>query len=1043
MPPSTVIQNKLENVVTGLTMATGTLEIIADTMQTPFLGAIINTTQAVLENIQTVRKHKDDCVELLEQIHKLLNAIIILHIKSDAEGKCLQMILHRVYTFIEAQQKGNKLKSFFHQGELNTLLKDCQTGLQQSFDFFQIEGHRALTDITEIQKDAQKRHQEVLEMIEKLSEATASERASTISGYHSWASNSSKSISMLPSEPKIFHGRESELSDILHLFNTGIPRIAILGAGGMGKTSLARALLHHPEITARYAQNRFFVACSSATTKLELVNLIGGHLGLKPGKDLTQAVLQHFSNNPASLLILDELETLWEPASSRNDIEELLSLLTDITIRGAERPAKVLWTRPFLGPLQPLDQEAARRTFVDIADSGHSLDEVDRVLSLTDNMPLAISLLAHLVDTEGCPTVLSRWHKEKTSLISEGFDKRSNLDLSISLSLSSPRIQLLPHSQELLSLLSMLPDGLADVDLIQSKLPLENILKCKTVLKSTALAYSDKDRRLRVLTPIQEYLQQHHPPGDHLVQTLLKYFEEMLKFYVEYVGTQSISNTVLRVKSNFTNIQNVLQWGLKQKQPTISNSIYSTPLVGQIQAILPQLNDHRLEAYLLTESIRLWPYQPISDPESLASQALEHLQHFDDPDLKCRFYLYMANYYQEFKTDLAGAVNMCEKSISLAIQARNSRRHSQALRALAWTNFRLGKYSAGQIYAYEAQKLARISGGLYGEAEALRTQALCSKELGHYKQSLSLGVMAQSLLGLCGMSGSQVNLGIMINQAEVHKCKSEYSDAWKIHTEIARISADRDAHWHAYALLNVAEIEVLIGVPKHDVQQTVDLARSKYTVGARFTTACDATLGDLYLREKDLCAAQLLLKQCLRSELGAEMESFCLERLGNVSQWGADYSMSRWTTIFLVHSLMGKQTLQIHKALQFLGDIFLHQKDEDTANALFTVALEGFTCMDVHRSRAECMLRLGDISNRHGDLMKAVIHWNTARPLFERSSQAKEVQCIDERLACVGHNILKHHKENIAQLVELNVSSRNPSPINDGQQVGSVDEPFK
>jgi hypothetical protein len=47
-------------------------------------------------------------------------------------------ILHRVYTFIEAQQKGNKLKSFFHQDELNTLLKDCQTGLQQNFDFFQV-----------------------------------------------------------------------------------------------------------------------------------------------------------------------------------------------------------------------------------------------------------------------------------------------------------------------------------------------------------------------------------------------------------------------------------------------------------------------------------------------------------------------------------------------------------------------------------------------------------------------------------------------------------------------------------------------------------------------------------------------------------------------------------------------------------------------------------------------------------------------------------------------------------------------------------------
>ncbi|KAJ7687893.1 P-loop containing nucleoside triphosphate hydrolase protein [Mycena olivaceomarginata] len=304
---------------------------------------------------------------------------------------------------------------------------------------------------------------------------------------------------MLPSEPKIFHGRESELSDILHLFNTGVPRIAILGTGGMGKTSLARAVLHHPDITARYVQNRFFVACNSATTKVELANLIGSHLGLKPGKDLTQAVLQHFSNNPPSLLILDELETLWEPENSRVDIEELLSLLTGvedlITMRGAEHPAKVQWTRPFLKVLQPLDQEAARCIFVDIADSAHSLEEVDQILSLADNMPLAISLLAHLADTEGCSSVLSRWEKEKTSLISEGFDKRSNLDLSISLSLLSPRIQSIPHSQDLLSLLSMLPDGLTDVDLIQSKLPLENMLQCKTTLKSTALAYSDEHKR--------------------------------------------------------------------------------------------------------------------------------------------------------------------------------------------------------------------------------------------------------------------------------------------------------------------------------------------------------------------------------------------------------------------------------------------------------------------------------------------------------------------------------------------------------------------
>jgi hypothetical protein len=144
--------------------------------------------------------------------------------------------------------------------------------------------------------------------------------------------------------------------------------------------------------------------------------------------------------------------------ASRCDIEELLSLLTSvshlrrsfqlkfhqITMRGAERPAKVQWTQPFLPSLKPLDQEAAHLTFIDITDDGHDLEEVDEVLSLTDNMPLAISLLAHLADSEGCSAVLSRWHKEKTSLISDGFDKRSNLDLSISLSLSSPRLESLP-----------------------------------------------------------------------------------------------------------------------------------------------------------------------------------------------------------------------------------------------------------------------------------------------------------------------------------------------------------------------------------------------------------------------------------------------------------------------------------------------------------------------------------------------------------------------------------------------------------------------
>jgi hypothetical protein len=323
-------------------------------------------------------------------------------------------------------------------------------------------------------------------------------------------------------------------------------------------------------------------------------------------------------------------------------------------MRGAERPAKVRWTHPFLKPLKPLSDAAARQTFIDIAEDFHENQDVKEVLSLTDNMPLAVDLIAHAVDYEGgCANVLTRWRTEKTSVLSEGYDRRSNLDASIRISLSSPRMS--SGAKDLLSLLSILPDGLSDVELVQSKLQIENILACRATLLATSLVYTDDNKRIKSLMPIREHVEQFYPPSAVLIQCLQKHFHQLLDLYHKYSGTQQAPGRIHPLASNVKNLQHLLLRALQQENLNLADTIDITVslkhfarqtrhsyqlndvFIEQIAAVLPENCDPILKTQLILARFEEAYQYPIGNADVLIAETLCRLRDLDEPMLECEF----------------------------------------------------------------------------------------------------------------------------------------------------------------------------------------------------------------------------------------------------------------------------------------------------------------------------------------------------------------------------------------------------------------------
>ncbi|KAF7336985.1 AAA domain-containing protein [Mycena venus] len=1059
MAPST--KERTQRILQSTKSAASILAQIAQLSQTPFLATTASITTSILESLQTFKTPTQELVQMTEQIHDILCGIITLQITSDPTHTLSQAVLHDIGFFAETlnkiqiwinnQERTSKIRRLFRQNEEVAQLEVCKAGIKIALDVFGAQSSvTVLSAIEALRQDTQAQHDDFLDLLEAADTDSSYSRRSTLFNL----GTSSSSLSLLPASPKIFHGREAEVCNLIEMLLDGFPRIAILGPGGMGKTCLATAALHDPKVVDKY-QTRYFVSCDSAHTKDSLVAIIASNLGLETSRGLAKAVIQQLSTGPPCLITLDNFETPWEPVESRAAVEEFLSLLTDIphvallvTMRGAERPGKIPWTRPFLRPLTPLTQVAARQTFVDIADEIHDDTEVDELLGLTDYVPLAVQLVATIAASEGCETTLKRWKYERTALLSDGFDKRSNLEISIQLSLSSPRMLSSPHAEELLGLMSLLSDGVFDVDLIQSKLPIPDILKCKTTLVRTSLVYLDHTGRIKVLAPIREYLHTARPPTPQLVRPLRKHFNGLLKLWSAFMHRESfVADLIPRLISNLGNVHNVLLHGLDSDDMDLGETMRGVILLSQFNRVmgrglsplllrLPDMlvgmgGDRELHAQFITEEFQAWQFHKVPDPEKTIDEALEHFHVLQDLEMEARFHNVIAEYYLDRIGDLSKAKIFFDRALSLASQCNDEVAQVRALGGLALLAWFSGNYQEGRRLAWETHKISVASGNINGQRNGLRIQAMCCTSLGDFTRTVQLVAEGKELVLRTGMQGGEFENMLMNTEADVHQLKTEYAAARAIQEVILRQTSLALAPvTHAHALANVAFLDIVTGAPRTAVSRTLDAAAATFRSAGypRGIAACDVFRADLLLREggaPDARAEYVRLFAALRSD--DELACYCLAKLADPTcTVHGDAEAARWAAVFLAFTIRApaRNQLALHQALRCLGDVLAQQGEDDAARSVLAVALDGFTRMDVHQSRAECMRTMGDVCLRRRDLAKARELWVEARPLFERAQQTREVAGIDERLQSLGAG-LKLHAVPTLKLPVLQALSQN------------------
>jgi tetratricopeptide (TPR) repeat protein len=332
-----------------------------------------------------------------------------------------------------------------------------------------------------------------------------------------------------------------------------------------------------------------------------------------------------------------------------------------------------------------------------------------------------------------------------------------------------------------------------------------------------------------------------------------------------------------------------------------------------------------------------------------------------------------------------------------------------------------GKASGAINLARKASQISEFVGDTWGQSRAMKVECTSQFALGNLRCAGALAKAAHRL------GPPEMKEACKEHLACVHLAKTEYQEAQDLLLQ-------NMAYWTSLKTpvtdtvlrqLMLAEIAIETGGELEDISRHIEVARiqcNTFVVWPVGLIHCDRLTADLHLLQGKFSVAREF-ETCLLSyqqSQDAEGIELVLKRLADI-QYGIHSHRTtwKWTIILLAHALATKSRGAIAKALRCIGDLLV-EDDENTSLSLFSAALDAFTFMDVHRDRADCMVRIAAIFEHRGEIENAVDLLQKARPLYARSSQTQEIFKIDAKLQSVTP-IVENHETRRQRLAELNV----------------------